>query len=119
MDNQTLLTLGSSIISAVSAIIAASAAGYWGYRAVKATSDEAKLRDDVANLKKELIISYRQIAAYHQLEHEFSTHLSQDNSVAPKTVKTDFRNRVMDLLGERPEITRKRAETRIRELEAS
>ena len=119
MDNQAQITIWSSLISAASAIIAAASAGYWGYRSIKTTSDEAKLKDETARLKRELITCYRQIAAYHQLEQEFSTYLSGESSVATKTVKTEFRNRVMASLGERPEITRRTSESRIKELEAS
>lgn len=117
MDNQTLLSLGNSAIAAIAAVLAAGVAGYWGYRSVKATSDEAKLKDEAARLKRELIAAYRQLAAYHQLEHEFASHLSQHGGKAAKTFKTQFRDRVTGIMGYRPEGNRKDAESRIRALE--
>jgi hypothetical protein len=117
MDSQAIVTLGSSAISAISALAAAAIAGYFGYKSVKATSDEAKLKEELAKLKKELVGVYRQVAAYHQLEQELSSHISQSADSSVRAIKTEFRNKVRELLGERPELSRNSAESRIRELE--
>lgn len=117
MDSQTLASLASASIAAIAAIAAAAIAGYWGYRSVVATSDASKLKDESAKLKRELIQAYRQIAAYHQLEHELATHISSLGESAAKTIKTQFRNKVVELLDDRPEMSAKTAATRIKELE--
>lgn len=117
MDTQAIVTLGSSAISAIAALAAAAVAGYWGYRSVKTTSDEARAKEEVFKLRKELVGVYRQVAAYHQLEHELSSRISQASGSSARSIKTEFRNRVSELMGERPELSRVSAESRIRELE--
>lgn len=117
MDAQTLSTLGTSLIVALATIVGSAITAYFGYKSVKATTDMAKTREEIADVKKELISTYRQISAYYQLEQEFIETIKVTNGRAEKTLKISYRDKVVNKGFERPQVTHTQAEKRIRELE--
>lgn len=50
----TIMSLGTAAIAALSAVLAAAITGYWGYCSVRATSEESKLKEGNQTLKREL-----------------------------------------------------------------
>lgn len=117
MDTQTILTLGTTLIVALATIIGSAITAYFGFRSVKTTADMAKTKEEVVALKKELIIAYRQISSYYQLEQEYIEGMKTTNSGTERTIKISYRDKVVEKGFERPNVTHNQAEKRIRELE--
>lgn len=114
MSNEVMIAL----ITGASAVSGAAITSYFNHRSIKATTDLSTLKDKYAASRKELIRIYRQVAAYHQLEDIVTQdQLAARPNVDPRAIKKEMRDRVEGAGAERPEITRRQAESRIRELE--
>lgn len=107
--------MNSAVLSNLIAAAATVISGYLVFRAYKSSEDLAAAKEKVANLQKELIFCYKQIAAYHQLE-DILIEPYLDGKVM-KVVKGDFRKMVEVKGFDRPHITRTEATKRIGELE--
>jgi hypothetical protein len=117
MDPQTINTLGTSLIVALATILGSAITGYFGYKSVMATADLAKAKEEMAGVKKELVACYRQLGSYHQLEQELVEALQASVGGSQKTLKTCYRDKVVEKGFVRPMTTQTAAERRIRELE--
>jgi len=117
MDTQTLTTLGTSLIVALSTVIGSAITAYFGFRSVKATADMVKTKEEIASMKRELISAYRQISSYYQLEHEYIEAMKAINDRTEKSLKISHRDKVVEKGFERPKVTHNEAERRIRDLE--
>jgi len=117
MDTQVAITLGSTLITAITTLAAAAITAWFGFRSVAKSDEIAAARDELQALRRELVAAYRQIAAYHSLEDEYVQSLHEVHGGSEKSIKIAQRDRIEDLGLERPQTTRNQAEKRIRELE--
>ena len=113
----TTVSMVSSLVAAIAAIGAACITAYLGHRTARITADIAKKTAELEKLKASLRVAYRQVAAYYELGNLAAEELSSKSGKASKTVKVDLRDRVHQLGLDRPEMTRKECESRVRELE--
>jgi hypothetical protein len=69
----------------------------------------AALREREAILSHQLLKASEQVAAFHALENAYAVDLAASRGVAPRTIKTEYRNRVEALGYPRPRWTEDRA----------
>jgi hypothetical protein len=100
----------SSLIAAAATIIS----GYMLYSAHRSTESIRESKETIAELQRELLLCYHQIAAYHQLEDILIEPLLAGKDM--KAVKGAYRSMVVEKGFKRPEVTRTQATKRINEL---
>jgi len=101
-----LFLLAASLISGLIAIYA----GRSGAQVERLKSQNESLKNNVSQL-------LRQIESYHLLEDLYANDISQDSSKSPRTIKTEYRNKVVELHGcDRPEMTSTEAKRRLQKI---
>jgi hypothetical protein len=117
MDPETVRTITTSAITAISTLGAASIAAYVAYRTQKLSNRTTELRGKLEKRTRELIKAYRQVSAYYQLEQEYSAELSAKTGHAQKTLKSQFRKTVEEKNFDKPTWTTTDCNRDIEELE--
>lgn len=99
-----IFILGAAIVSGAIAIIGS-----------RSGAQVSKLRERQARVDKKNARLLRQLEAYHLLEDLYAKTLSeQDGRKAPRTIKTEYRNRVVELHDcARPEMTANEAKKQL------
>lgn len=101
-----LFLLAASLITGLIAIYA----GRSGAQVEKLKSQNESLKNNVSQLLK-------QIESYHLLEDLYANNISQDSSNSPKTIKTEYRNKVVEQYKcDRPEMTSNEAKRRLQKI---
>ena len=116
MDPETIRTITTSAITAVSTLAGAAIVAYFGYRTQKHTGKTDDLQRELEKRKNELISGYHQISAYYQLEEKYSEQMGSMTGQAQKTVKSQFRDAVQQEGFDRPKWTTLECEKAIDEL---
>ena len=91
MTEETIRTIVTSVVTATSTLGAAGIVAYFGYRTTKLKDDRDTLKNETNKLAKDLRQSYQEIAAYYELEGEYSEELAKNSSSAQKTIKSKYR----------------------------
>src|SRR6266513_2840238 len=102
MDSETVRTITTSAITAVSTLAGAAIVAYFGYRTQKHTGKTEDMERELERCKKELISGYHQVSAYYQLEEKYSEQVASVTGQAQKTVKSQFRDAVQQEGFDRP-----------------
>jgi DNA-directed RNA polymerase specialized sigma24 family protein len=105
MDPESLRTITTSAITALSTLAGAAIVAYFGYRTQKHTRKTDELERQVEEQKKELRTAYRQVSSYYQLEEKYSEQIATMTGQAQKTVKSQFRDAVQEEGFDRPKWT--------------
>jgi len=116
MDPETVRTITTSAITAVSTLAGAAVVAYFGYRTQKHTRKTDDLERELERCKTELITGYHQISAYYQLEEKYSEQVASMTGQAQKTVKSQFRDAVQQEGFDRPKWTTLECEKAIDDL---
>jgi len=116
MDPETLRTITTSAITAISTLAGAAIVAYFGYRTQKHTRKTDDLEREVERRKNELISAYHQISSYYQLEEKYSEQMGSMTGQAQKTVKSQFRDAVQQEGFDRPKWTTLECEKAIDDL---
>src|SRR5436190_18231020 len=105
MDPESLRTITTSAITALSTLAGAAIVAYFGYRTQKHTGKTEDLERELQKRKNELITAYRQVSAYYQLEEKYSDQIADVTGQAQRTVKSQFRDGVQQEGYDRPKWT--------------
>jgi len=116
MDSETIRTITTSAITAVSTLAGAAIVAYFGYRTQKHTGKTEDMERELERCKKELISGYHQVSAYYQLEEKYSEQVASVTGQAQKTVKSQFRDAVQQEGFDRPKWTTLECEKAIDDL---
>ena len=116
MDPETVRTITTSAITAVSTLAGAAIVAYFDYRTQKHTGKTDDLQRELEKRKNELISGYHQISAYYQLEEKYSEQMGSMTGQAQKTVKSQFRDAVQQEGFDRPKWTTLECEKAIDDL---
>src|SRR5204862_3216674 len=119
MDPETVRTITTSAITAVSTLAGAASVAYFGYRTQKHTRKTDDLEREVERRKNELISAYHQISSYYQLEEKYSEQMASMTGQAQRTVKSEFRDAVQQEGFNRPKWTTLECEKAIGDLDLS
>lgn len=103
------------IIEGLFVLAAAIASGVIAIVATRSGAEVSKLKEDKARLEKQVARLLRQVESYHLLEDLYASDLAaKSDGRASKTIKTEYRNRVVELHQcERPEMTANEANKRL------
>jgi len=116
MDSETVRTITTSAITAISTLAGAAIVAYFGYRTQKHTHRTDDLERELERRKNELGTAYRQISSYYQLEEKYSDQIASMTGQAQRTVKSQFRDVVQQEGFERPRWTTLECDKAIDEL---
>jgi hypothetical protein len=116
MDSETVRTITTSAITAISTLAGAAIVAYFGYRTQKHTHRTDELERELETRKNELGTAYRQISSYYQLEEKYSDQIASMTGQAQRTVKSQFRDVVPQEGFERPRWTTLECDKAIDEL---
>ena len=119
MDSETVRTITTSAITAISTLAGAAIVAYFGYRTQKHTHRTDDLERELETRKNELGTAYRQISSYYQLEEKYSDQIASMTGQAQRTVKSQFRDAVQQEGFERPRWTTLECDKAIDELKVS
>jgi DNA-directed RNA polymerase specialized sigma24 family protein len=117
MDAETVRTITTAAITAVSTLGAAGIVSYFGHRNQRLSADTTKLKESLQKRNRQLAAAYRHVSAYYQLEQLYSAELSAKTGEAQKTLKSRIRGAVEAKGFERPEWTSGECNQSIKELE--
>jgi hypothetical protein len=117
MDAETVRTITTAAITAVSTLGAAGIVSYFGHRNLKLSTDTTKLKELLQKRNKELGTAYHHVSAYYQLEQLYSAELSAQTGENQKTLKSRIRGAVEAKGFERPEWTSTECNQSIRDLD--
>src|SRR5437763_12347189 len=117
MDPETIRTITTSAITALSTLAGAAIVAYFGYRTQKHTRKTEDLERQLEKRKNELITAYRQVSAYYQLEEKYSEQIANITGQAQRTVKSQFRDGVQEEGFERPKWTSLEGEKAVGDLD--
>ena len=116
MDSETVRTITTSAITAISTLAGAAIVAYFGYRTQKHTHRTDELERELETRKNELGTAYRQISSFYQLEEKYSDQIASMTGQAQRTVKSQFRDVVQQEGFERPRWTTLECDKAIDEL---
>ena len=113
MDPQ-IAPLVASAITGVCAITAVVAVALINLKAQSKKEEFKRLKDRTSKLRKDIVASYGQIAAYHILEEEYAAEmeklLASTTGESGQSIKNRFRDRVVARDYERPSWTTNQAQ---------
>jgi hypothetical protein len=118
MDAETVRTITTSAITAVSTLGAAGIVSYFGHRNQKLSADTTKLKEMLQKRNRDLAAAYLHVSAYYQLEQLYSAELAAKSGEAQKTLKSRIRGAVEANGFERPEWTSGECNQWIRDLDS-
>jgi hypothetical protein len=116
MDPESVRTITTSAITALSTLAGAAIVAYFGYRTQKHTRKTDDLEKELEKRKNELITAYRQVSGYYQLEEKYSEQFATMTGQAQRTVKSQFRDGVQQEGFDRPKWTTLECEKAIDDL---
>ena len=119
MDPESVRTITTSAITALSTLAGAAIVAYFGYRTQKHTRKTDDLERQVEQGKTELRAAYQQVSAYYQLEEKYSEQIASMTGQAQRTVKSQFRDAVQQEGFDRPKWTTLECEKAIGDLDLS
>lgn len=106
------------IVEGLFVLAAAISTGLIAIFASRSGAEVAKLKEDKGRLEKQVGRLLRQVESYHLLEDLYAIDVAaQRDGQAAKTVKTEYRNRVVDLHQcERPAMTANEAKKHLQDV---
>jgi hypothetical protein len=112
----SLIPVVSSVVAALAAICAALISAHFQRKTARETADNAKTKDEIERLKKDLHRALGQVAAYYELESIAADELAAHTGRNAKTIKSEMRDEVKSRGLDRPEWTRNECDRRRGEL---
>lgn len=123
MDPSLALATSAAIAAALASMIGAFVTAYFGFKATRQsnelatkTSEIDQLHRKLDNCRRELVRTYRQLAAYCEVETVAAVALASGQDKAPVSVKSSLRKAARENGVEPPDSTRLACEKRIGEL---